>query len=173
MLVLVFVVLPLIELAVFVQFAHWFGAPESLMLLLAISIGGVFIVRHQGLGVWRRVRAQLSAGTVPAVELVDGLLILIAGLLLIIPGFVTDAFGLLLLLPPVRGFVRRRLRKRYSVRVASRVVKVVNTRGSGSRDAAPDAIEVLPPAPRQLPPTPPPVSPPDASPYGPSDTSRD
>jgi UPF0716 protein FxsA len=154
-LILVFVVLPLIELAVFVQFTHWIGALDSLLLLFAVSVGGVFIVRHQGLGVWRRVRAQLSAGTVPAAELVDGLLILIAGLLLIIPGFVTDAVGLLLLVPPVRGFVRGRLRKRYSVRVASRVVKVVNTRGSAGNATTPDPIEVLPPAPRQLPPTPP------------------
>ena len=163
LLVLVFVVLPLVELAVFVLVADWIGILEAFLLLVVITIGGVFIVRHQGLGVWRRVRAQLSAGTVPAVELVDGLLILVAGLLLIFPGYVTDAVGLLLLLPPVRGLVRGRLRKRYSVRVASRVVRVVNTRGSAPGDTASGPTEVLPSAPRQLPPTTPGSRPPDTA----------
>jgi UPF0716 protein FxsA len=156
---LVFVVLPLVELAVFIQVVHWIGALDAIALMLVVSVVGVLIVRHQGLGVYRRVRAQLSAGTVPGLELVDGLLILIAGLMLIVPGFVTDAVGLLLLLPPTRHIVRRILQRRFSVRVATRVVKVVNTRGSNVRPSAPDAIEVLPPNPRALPPTSPPTWP--------------
>ncbi len=159
MFILVFVVVPLVELAVFIQFTHWIGALDTILLLLLVSAGGVLIVRHQGLGFYRRVRAQLRAGTVPGLELVDGLLILIAGILLIIPGFVTDAIGLLLLIPPVRSGVRAVLRRRFSVRVATRVVKVVNTRGPGSPSTPPDAIEVLPPVPRQLPPTTPPAPP--------------
>jgi UPF0716 family protein affecting phage T7 exclusion len=155
---LFFVVMPLIELAIFVQVAHWIGVLEALVLLIVISIVGVFIVRHQGLGVYRRVRAEIRAGIVPTVQLVDGLLILIAGVLLILPGFVTSVFGLLLLLPPVRNVAHRVLRRRFSVRVANRVVKVVNTRGSTSRGAPPDAVEVLPAPPRPLPPTPPPGS---------------
>jgi UPF0716 family protein affecting phage T7 exclusion len=152
---LFFVVMPLIELAIFLQVAQWIGVLEAFVLLMLISIAGVFIVRHQGLGVYRRVRAEIRAGIVPTVQLVDGLLILIAGVLLILPGFVTSVFGLLLLLPPVRNIAHRVLRRRFSVRVANRVVKVVNTRGSTSRDAPPDPVEVLPPAPRSLPPTPP------------------
>jgi UPF0716 protein FxsA len=150
---LFFVVLPIIELVVFVQVVHWIGALDAIVLLLVVSIVGVFIVRHQGLGVWRRVRAQLRDGTVPAIELVDGLIILIAGVLLILPGFVTSIVGLLLLLPPVRGGVRRLLRRRYAVRAANRVVKVVNTRGSTTRQDPSDAPEVLPPSLRPLPPS--------------------
>jgi len=164
-LILVFVVVPLVELAVFVQFVDWIGVLDSLLLMLVVSIGGVFVVRHQGLGVWRRVREQLRAGTVPGADLVDGLLILVAGLLLIVPGFVTDVVGLLLLLPPVRALVRGRLRKRYTVRVASRVVKVVNTQGTKPR-GGPDAIEVLPPSPQPLPPTSPPSGPASGPPSG-------
>jgi UPF0716 family protein affecting phage T7 exclusion len=152
-LILFFVVMPLIELAVFVQVVHWIGALNALGLLLVISIAGVFIVRHEGLGVWRRVRAQIREGLVPAVELVDGLIILIAGVLLILPGFVTSIVGLLLLLPPVRGGVRRLLRRRYAVRAANQVVKVVNTRGSTTRPVRSDVPEVLPPSPRPLPPS--------------------
>jgi UPF0716 family protein affecting phage T7 exclusion len=159
---LFFVIMPLIELAIFVQVAQWIGILEALGLLILSSIVGVFIVRHQGLGVYRRVRAEIRAGIVPTVQLVDGLLILIAGVLLILPGFITNVLGLLLLLPPVRNIAHRVLRRRFSVRVANRVVKVVNTRGGTSSGAAPDAIEVLPPAPRQLPPTPPESRPPDA-----------
>jgi UPF0716 protein FxsA len=121
-LIFVFVVIPLVELAVFVQVAQWIGVPETVLLLLLVSILGIFVVRHQGIGVYRRVREQLRAGVVPAADLVNGLLVLIAGLLLIVPGFVTDALGLLLLLPPVRAGVRSILRRRYSVRVANRGV---------------------------------------------------
>lgn len=158
---LFFVITPLIELAVFVQVADWIGVLNALGLLILISIVGVFIVRHQGLGVYRRVREEIRAGIVPTVQLVDGLLILIAGLLLILPGFVTSVVGLLLLLPPVRNIAHRLLRRRFSVRVANRVVKVVNTRGPASRNAPPNEIEVLPPAPRPLPPASPGASPHD------------
>jgi UPF0716 family protein affecting phage T7 exclusion len=159
---LFFVIMPLIELAIFVQVAQWIGILEALGLLILSSIVGVFIVRHQGLGVYRRVRAEIRAGIVPTVQLVDGLLILIAGVLLILPGFITNVLGLLLLLPPVRNIAHRVLRRRFSVRVANRVVKVVNTRGSVTSEAPPDAVEVLPPAP-QLPPTPPEARPPNDS----------
>lgn len=155
MLIIVFVVIPLVELAVYVQVAQWIGFLDTTLLLLLVSVIGIIIVRYQGLGVWRRVRAQLREGIVPAADLVNGLIILVAGLLLIVPGFVTDAVGLLLLLPPVRAFVRALVRRRYAVRVANRVVKVVNTRGTAPRDASVDVVEVLPPAPSALPPTPP------------------
>jgi UPF0716 protein FxsA len=151
-LILVFVVVPLVELAVFVQVAQWIGVVNTTLLLLLVSVVGIFVVRHQGIGVYRRVREQMRAGVVPAADLVNGLLVLIAGLLLIIPGFVTDAIGLLLLLPPVRAGVRSVLRRRYYVRAANRVVKVVNTRSSVSRDRPDAAVEVLPPSPHQLPP---------------------
>jgi UPF0716 protein FxsA len=120
-LVLLFVVAPLVELAVFVQVAQSIGLLETIALLVAVSFVGVVIVRHQGLGVWRRVREQLQQGNLPAAELVNGLLILIAGVLLILPGFVSDVIGLLLLLPPTRAIVRGVLQRHHYVRIASRV----------------------------------------------------
>lgn len=152
MLLFVFVVMPLLELAAFVLIGQAIGFLNAIGILLLISIGGVLIVRHQGIGIYRRVRRQLREGVVPAAELVDGLLILTAGLLLIIPGFLTDAVGLALLLPPVREFVRGRLQRRFSVRVANRVVKVANTQGPRFRNAPSDVTDVLPPKPRPLPP---------------------
>jgi UPF0716 protein FxsA len=149
---LVLVIGPLVELAVFIQVGQWIGYPEAILLLFLISVVGIFIVRHQGLGTYRRVRGQIRAGVVPTADLVNGLIILVAGLLLILPGFITSIVGLLLLLPPVRGFVRALLRRRFSVRVANRVVKVVNTRSGVPRNPTDDVVEVLPPSPRSLPP---------------------
>ena len=74
-------------------------------LLLSISIVGAWIVKRQGSGTLRRIRAELDAGRVPGAHLVDGGLLLLAGFLLLVPGFITSAFGLLLLLPPVRPWL--------------------------------------------------------------------
>jgi UPF0716 protein FxsA len=123
-LVLLFVVAPIVELAVFVQVANWFGLLEALLLLILVSALGVLVVRHQGLGAYRRVRDQLRAGNLPAAELVNGLLIVIAGVLLILPGFLSDIVAILLLLPPTRAFVRYLLQKHYAVRIASGVTTV-------------------------------------------------
>ncbi len=113
------IAVPLVEIYVMIQVGQWIGALNTIGLLLLVSIGGVFLVKHQGVGVYRRVRAALDAGRVPGPELLDGALLLVAGLLLVIPGFVTDFFGLLLLLPPARALVRGFLRRRFVVRVAT------------------------------------------------------
>lgn len=160
-LVLLFVVAPLVELAVFIQVSQWIGLLNTIAFLLLVSLGGVLIVRHQGLGVARRVRDQVRAGRLPAADLVDGLLILIAGVLLILPGFVSDFLGLLLLLPPTRAFVRGRLQKRYSVRIASRVATIARPPRRVPNDnetvvlppsgSAPDPGSPQPPTPPALP----------------------
>jgi len=116
--VLVFVVVPIIELWVIVEVAGSLGLVPTLALLLAISVAGSLLVRAQGLGVLRRARAMWAEGRVPTDDLLDGVLVLGAGALLLTPGFVTDALGLLLLVPLVRrltgsltfGRIRRVLR---------------------------------------------------------------
>ena len=118
----VFVVAPLVELAVFVQVASWIG------ILNAIAAADPGVGRRRAHRPAPGPRGDpAGAGPAPgrqrcpAAELVNGLLILIAGLLLILPGFVSDVVGLLLLLPPTRAFVRCLLQQRYWVRVASGV----------------------------------------------------
>jgi UPF0716 protein FxsA len=113
------IAVPLVEIYVMIQVGQWIGALNMVGLLLLVSIGGIFLVKHQGIGVFRRIRGALDAGRVPGPELLDAALLLVAGLLLVIPGFVTDFFGLLLLLPPVRALVRGFLRRRLVVRVAT------------------------------------------------------
>jgi UPF0716 protein FxsA len=119
--VLLLVLWPLVEIAVFLQVVQWIGVLETLALMLLISLGGAWIVKRQGVGTMARMRAELDAGRVPAGPLVDGALLLLAGMLLLIPGFVTDAFGLLLLLPPVRAAVRFGLGRRFAFRSRRRV----------------------------------------------------
>lgn len=108
------VIVPIVELAVFVQVAHWIGVWEALFLLLAISLLGVWLIKAQGVSVYRKGRADMAAGKVPGRSLVDGLLIFSAGVLLLIPGFVTAVVGLALLIPPTRVPVREYLIRRWS-----------------------------------------------------------
>jgi UPF0716 protein FxsA len=116
---LVLLVLPFVELAVFIAAVGWVGFLPALAGIVVLGVAGCWLVKRQGLGVWRRADGKLRAGEVPSAELVNGLLVLAAGLLLIFPGFVSDAVGLALLLPPVRAGVRVLLFKRFEQRVAA------------------------------------------------------
>jgi UPF0716 protein FxsA len=119
LLVVLFVLVPIVELAVIIQVGQALGVVETLLLMVAVSVVGAWLVKREGIGLWRRAQRQLETGVVPGRELVDAMLIMLAGALLLTPGFVSDCVGILLLLPPVRaglrGFVIRRLRKRVVV----------------------------------------------------------
>jgi UPF0716 protein FxsA len=111
------IALGVLELFVFVQVSNAIGFLNTLGLMIVISLVGVWIVRREGWKVWRRMNLQLNQGRMPQAELIDGVLILLAGLLLVLPGFVTDVVGLLLLLPPTRALARRMAQRRMTVRV--------------------------------------------------------
>ena len=142
-LIIALVVVPLVELFVIIQVGQWIGFLPTILLLVVISITGGILVKRQGLGAWRRAQAQLRAGEMPAAELVDGALILAAGALLLTPGFVTDAVGLVLLIPAARFFPRRWARNHRFTRAGGAVYgKVIDVRGTAgpSTDTRP-AIE--------------------------------
>lgn len=117
---LLFIVVPLIELWVIVQVAHHIGYLDTFGLLILSGIVGGWLMRREGFAVWRRARASVERGQVPAKELVDGLLIVMGGALMLAPGFVTDIVGMLLLLPPVRAAARVVVRRRMARRAARR-----------------------------------------------------
>jgi UPF0716 protein FxsA len=119
-LALIFLVVPIIELIVIIQVGQAIGALNTIGLLILISAVGAWLVKREGLGVIRRFRSQLEAGHIPARELVDGVLILFAGALLLTPGFFTDLFGILLLMPPVRAAIRAGLLRRFAIRARYR-----------------------------------------------------
>lgn len=103
---LVFFVAPIVELAVIVQVAGTIGVLDTIALLLVVSVIGGWLAKREGLGVLRRIQAALDRGQTPGRELVDGGLILLAGALMIAPGFISDVLALLLLIPPTRALVR-------------------------------------------------------------------
>ena len=113
-LLLALLCVPLLELYVIIQVAGGVGAGQTILLLIAVSVVGAWMVRRSGLGVLNQIRTRLSRGELPAGELVDGLLILVAGALMLTPGFLTDAVGLLLLFPPTRLLVRSLLLRRFA-----------------------------------------------------------
>ena len=117
LLLLAFLVVPIVELAVIVQVSGSLGLLPTLALLVAVSVAGAWLVKREGLGVWRRLQATLGRGDLPADDLVDGLCVLFAGALLLTPGFVTDALGLVLLVPPSRAVVRGLLLRRFRRRI--------------------------------------------------------
>lgn len=106
LLVLVFVVAPITELYVIVQVAGGIGIPETILLLIAISVVGAWLAKWSGIAVLGRMQATVRRGEVPSAEIVDGALVLFAGALMITPGFISDVLAILLLLPPSRAVVR-------------------------------------------------------------------
>ena len=116
LLVVLFLVVPFVELFVIIQVGQAIGALPTIAVLVLISVVGAWLVKREGLGVLRRAQARMRSGEVPGSELTDGVLILFAGALLLTPGFLTDVLGILLLLPPVRAGMRqgatRALRRR-------------------------------------------------------------
>ncbi len=151
LLVALFIVVPIAELYVIIQVGGAIGVVPTIAILLADSIIGALLLRHQGRSAWRRFNAALSEGRVPAREVFDGVLVIFGGAFLITPGFLSDIIGLLLLIPPTRAIVRG-----ISVRFFSRryVVSAVTAAGSrvrrrrrpdGSYDVEGTAVEVDPP----------------------------
>ncbi|MFL5846725.1 MAG: FxsA family protein [Solirubrobacteraceae bacterium] len=126
---LLFVGMPILEIYVIIQVGEAIGILPTLALLIFDSLLGAWLMRSQGRIVWRRFTAALEAGRPPAREVLDGALVIVGGALGLAPGFVTDAFGLLLIAPPTRAIVRRALVRRLARRGAMRVGAWAGGRG--------------------------------------------
>jgi UPF0716 protein FxsA len=114
LLILLFIVVPIAELYVIIQVGQAIGVVPTLILLLADALLGSWLLKHEGRSAWRRFNEALAAGRFPGREVADGALIIVGGTLLLTPGFITDIFGLFLLLPPTRA-ISRRLLKRFTI----------------------------------------------------------
>ncbi|MEA2251410.1 MAG: protein FxsA [Solirubrobacteraceae bacterium] len=135
LLVVLFIVVPLVELYVIIQVGQAIGVWWTIVLLLADSVLGGLLMRSQGRAAWRRFNEALAAGRVPAREVFDGVLVIFGGALLLTPGFVTDVFGALFLLPPTRAVLRRVLVRRFAGRV-------LGPRGRGGRGGPGGDVDV-------------------------------
>ena len=117
LLLIIFVLVPIAELAVIIQVGGAIGVWWTIALLVADSILGSLLMRSQGRTAWRRFNEVLAEGRAPAREVLDGVLVIFGGAFLLTPGFITDIFGALFLIPPTRAIVRRLLVKRFSERM--------------------------------------------------------
>ncbi len=111
-LALLFLIVPLAELYLILKVGDAIGIWWTILLLVADSLLGSWLLRSQGRTVWRRFNEILAQGRVPHREVIDGVLIIFGGAFLITPGFLTDIVGLVLLVPPTRAIVRRMLARR-------------------------------------------------------------
>lgn len=116
-LLLLFTVVPFVELLLLIELGRHVGLAPTLALVLATGVLGAALARWQGLATLRRVQTELDAGRLPAGPLVDGLLILVAGAVLLTPGLLTDLLGFALLVPATRAAVRRWVSRALRTRV--------------------------------------------------------
>ena len=114
-LVLAFTVIPVVELWLLIRVGTQLGAVPTILIVIGTGLAGAHLAREQGFAVWAQVQQELAQGRFPAQKMLDGLLLLVAGVTLITPGFLTDILGFLLILPatrePIRDALARRLRR--------------------------------------------------------------
>lgn len=109
---LILLALPILEIAVYIVVGGQIGVLPTLGLTLLASIVGAILLRVQGFGAVRRIQKELEARRDPGREMAHGAMIMLAGILLLIPGFITDVVGIALFLPPIRDLAWRFIRKR-------------------------------------------------------------
>jgi UPF0716 protein FxsA len=127
LLVVLFIVVPILELYVIIQVGELIGLWPTLLLLLLDAVAGSLLLRHQGRGAWRRFNEALAQRRFPGKEVADGVLIVIGGTLLLAPGFLTDIVGVFLLIPPTRALARALLKRLTIGRFT-----VIGTSGAGA-----------------------------------------
>ncbi|MDX1594594.1 MAG: FxsA family protein [Gammaproteobacteria bacterium] len=135
-LLLLFLVVPLVEIYLLIQAGGIIGALNTVALVVLTAVAGAWLLRLQGLATLRRVQRSLDQGVLPETELVEGVLLLVAGALLLTPGFVTDLIGFVLLVPATRGALARGILARGVLHVRQGVAEaeeVRRTRDGGGR----------------------------------------
>ena len=116
---LAFTIIPIIEIYLLIEIGSMFGALTAVTLVILTGFLGAFLARMQGLQTLYRIQESLREGRVPSGELLDALLIVIAGLVLLTPGFLTDTAGFLLLIPATRNSIKYWLRRQIELRYMS------------------------------------------------------
>ncbi|MBF0251555.1 MAG: FxsA family protein [Alphaproteobacteria bacterium] len=132
----IFIAVPVIEIALFIQVGERIGLWPTLSVVVLTAMAGTALLRHQGLGAIGRLQADLASGQPPVEAVFDGVCLMAAGLLLLTPGFFTDTVGFILFLPPARRFLMRRLAKRVHMHVHH------GPMGSGFAASAPDSCSM-------------------------------
>jgi len=112
-LLLIFIGIPLLELMLLIELGREIGFWPTIFLVVATGIFGAALARSQGMWIWMEIQHELRQGNMPADKLVDGLLILIGGIVLLTPGLLTDIFGFILLIPVTRDIFKSAIRRKF------------------------------------------------------------
>lgn len=134
-LLLLFTLVPLIELYLLIGIGRQVGLVPTLALVLFTGVLGAWLARRQGIATLARVQRSLAAGELPTEALLDGLMILLAGAVLLTPGLLTDLTGFLLLAPAGRRPIRRAIRRAFERRLATRSRVIVLDRDTEDQDS--------------------------------------
>jgi UPF0716 protein FxsA len=146
---ILFVAVPIVEIALFIQVGGWLGLWPTLAIVILTALVGAVLVRTQGLETVRRLKRNLAQGRDPVSPIAHGALILVAGVLLLTPGFFTDAVALALLLPPVRAALISWGAARLTVVVAGAATQSEARRSPGPQtvEAEYEVVDESPPSP--------------------------
>ena len=136
LLLILFIAVPVVELWLILQVGDAIGAGPTILLLIGTSVLGVYLMRSQSRTVWRDFNAASAEGRVPAREAVNGMFVLIGGLFLMVPGFLSDFVGLLFLLPPTRKVFGNRALNAVQSRMSVRFTGGFRSADDGVRDFA-------------------------------------
>lgn len=142
LLLIAFLAVPLVELWVIGEVAGLIGLGWTLLVLLADSLAGAWLVRREGTRAWRAFREALAGGQIPTREMVDGALILVGGALLLTPGFVTDVVGLAAVAPPTRAALNAGLRRRIGSGAGRATGSTFTVFTSGRPDQPDDPVDI-------------------------------
>ncbi|MGO2074061.1 MAG: FxsA family protein, partial [Pseudoalteromonas sp.] len=124
---LLFILVPIVEIALLIQVAEVIGGFATIALVIITAIAGTRLVRKQGMGALHNVQTQMAQGQMPAQELFTGLCVIIAGVLLMTPGIMTDVFGFLLLTPAIRNKLAAGLASQATVKMNAQMHNTGNT----------------------------------------------
>ncbi|HET9633640.1 MAG TPA: FxsA family protein [Terrabacter sp.] len=125
--------LPILEIVVIVAVGQWIGGWPTFLLIVATSLLGAWLIRREGGRAWRELQQAVRSGRMPAREIADGIVVLAGGTLLVLPGFITDVVGLLLVLPFTRPVARSLLAAVISRRLLAQTERFTGPRVTGPR----------------------------------------
>ena len=146
-LIILFITIPLVEIILLFWVSSRTSWQATILLVILTGAWGAYLAKSQGYSILARIQAELAAGRVPAAELIDGLLVLIGGIVLLTPGLLTDLAGFCLMVPGFRAIIRERVKKKFAAQVGH--FQMPTPGGMGTRPQAPpnrpkddDAIDV-------------------------------
>jgi len=129
-LLILFIIVPLVELYLLAIVGSRVGLPATILLVVLTGAWGAYLAKSQGLSILAKIQFETSAGRVPTAELLDGLLVLIGGVVLLTPGLLTDLVGFLLMVPSFRAIIRNRVKAKFAAQIRGFNMESSDRRGA-------------------------------------------